>query len=149
MAKIRQRYRLYRAEGAAAKHYRWFASVEAARFWLKRTIARTWYRKNSPIRHVELEYPTFGTMAGGVTDGDKLTIYVPADGLYVQLLLHELAHPIAGFSPGNSPDDHEKDHGPRFAGVLIEVYRRLFSADAAKDLIRAFEEYGVRWKPFE
>jgi len=146
---IRQRRRLYTAEDEATRPWRWFASPQAAEFWLDAAIKRKWYRKHSPIRHVKLCYPCKGNMASGVIEGNVLTINVPAPALHMALLIHELTHPIVGVTKGDKPEDHERDHGKRFAGALIEAYRHLDCAATADDLTAEFDERGVQWEEFK
>ena len=143
-----QRYKLYSAEDDATQPWRWFASPQAAEFWLDKAIQKKWYRKNSPVRHVKLVYPCNANMASSIIDGEVITISVPAQALHMGLLIHELTHPVAGVTKGGTPADHEKDHGRRFAGALIEAYRHLDCTATAKDLQAEFEKRGVKFDPF-
>jgi len=144
MAKLRQRYRLYAAEDEATKADRcWFASAEAAQMWLDRAIRRKWWRKHSDIRHVRLAYPYAGGMSGATKEGPVLTICVRPESLNTATLVHELTHGLV-WLPGN---DSERDHGKRFAGALIALYRLLEGVAIGHAVEDAFDEAGVQYEP--
>jgi hypothetical protein len=145
MAKLRQRYRLYRAETKATEPCRWFSSAEAAQLWLDKKVRTKWWRGSTDVRHVKLVYPYGGGMSGATKEGTVLTICVTPDSLSVPTLIHELAHGIV-WMPGR---DSEKDHGSRYAGSLIECYRHFDCAETADDLEAAFDEAGVKYEAME
>jgi len=141
---IKQRYKLYRAEEDATTPCRWFSSVEGAQMWLDKKVRTKWWRKVTDVRHVKLVYPYGGGMCGAAKEGVVLTVCVIPDSLCVPTLIHELAHGVV-WIPGH---DSEKDHGPRYAGALIECYRHFDCAEAAEDLEDAFDEAGVKYEAF-
>jgi len=141
---IRQRRKLYKSEDKGSQPWRWFASPEAAQMWLDQRVARKWWRQMSDIRHAVLKYPSPGGMSGAVKEGNVLTISVRPASLCTSTLIHELAHGLV-WVPGNDP---ERDHGPKYAGALIEAYRHLEGAEVASAVAKAFDESGVRYDPF-
>lgn len=142
---IKQRYKLYAAEDEATKADRcWFGGIEAASMWLDRAIRKSWWRKHSQIRHVKLLYPYAGGMSGATLEGNVLTICIRPESLNTSTLIHELAHGLAWVAG----HDSEKDHGPKFAGALIEAYRHLDCAASAEAVAEAFDEAGIRVQEF-
>jgi len=147
---LRQRYPLYEAELEATQPWRWLGGRDAADAWIKTRMRTKFWRTHCPnIRHHILTYPAPGKMSGGLDDKGVLLIGVLPESLMVPTLIHELTHPLVGVTKGTTPADHERDHGKRFAGALIEAYRHFDCAKTAEDLIKAFDRHHVRWESFE
>lgn len=138
---MKQRYRLYGAEMNATQPWRWFGSPQAAQLWIDAKVRTKFWRKNSDVRHVKLIYPYMGKMSGAHKDGKVGTIDVLPESLAVPTIIHELAH-LAAWVPGNNA---ERDHGPRYAAMLIECYRHFDCAATADKLIAEFDEKGVKY----
>lgn len=141
---LRQRYRLYEAEDEATKPWRWFASVDGAQMWVDKRLRKKWWRKHSQVRHVKIVYPFPGKMSEAHLDGIVGTLKFIPEGLYMEAIIHELAHFLT-WVPGKN---QERDHGKRFAGALVECYRHFDCASNADELLKFYDKYDIQWEEF-
>jgi len=141
---LRQRKLLYDTEDELMKPWRYFSSVEGAQMWVDKRLRKKWWRKHSDVRHIKIVYPFGGVMSEAHLDGIIGTLKIIPEGLYLEAMVHELAHFLT-WIPGKND---ERDHGKRFAGALIECYRHLDIASNGEELQKAFDKAGVQWEEY-
>ncbi len=59
------------------------------------------------------------------------------------VIVHEVAHVI----DRAEPDETAPGHGPRFAGIYLDLIRAVAGSEQACRLGAAYEAHGVRWDP--
>jgi hypothetical protein len=139
-----QRDRLYAAEDRALGYGGFYSTVEAAQMEIDSMLRTKWWKDRCGIKYVRAVYPARG-LSGAVKDDETHghIDFSPAR-MCESTLYHEMSHFIAGMTKGQTPKDHEKDHGPGFARTLLDVHRRFNSAAMSAKLEWEFEENGVK-----
>ena len=146
MPKLRQRYKIYKAEWAT---WPWYGSPtpEAAQGWYDWVARTKWCRDHSPIRHFRVVYPVFGKLSGVEIDGDTCIIDFGPFSLTWPNMVHELGHPL-DYHEGKDRDAMERDHNDVFAGIYLALVKRYISADDAILLQNEFVKRDVKWIPY-
>ena len=142
-----QRVKLYSIEDNDLGYGGFYSTVEAAQGVIDRMLATDWYQERSPVRFVRAVYPLYGMSGGRRVDRTHWKIEFYASRMCERSLFHEMVHPLVWCRKGDTPADHEWDHGPEFCGALLLLYRRFQRATEAEVLQRLFDERGVRWWP--
>jgi len=147
MAKVAQRHKVYGSEDAVWPEYGSPTPEAAQGFydWISRT---KWWRTHSDVRHMRVRYPVFGSLSGIVMDGDVAVISFGPFSLTKPCMIHELGH-VLDYHPGTSAAAMERDHDPKFAGILLALVRRYMSAGEADRLEKEFTSRSVKWLPYD
>jgi len=138
----RQRQKIYSIE--ADFPVGGYTTIEGMQLWLDWVTRTKWWHDHTTNRHVRAKYSTAMSGANKVDD-------LNADiGFFVFSLCqltacHELAH-VIGWLPGK---DHERDHGPKFAGIYLALVKRYIGVRTAASLEKVFVEKGVKFTPYE
>jgi putative metallohydrolase (TIGR04338 family) len=146
-----QRERLYRAEDAALGGFgprfrRWTEVVE----WVDRVTTDPKWIDGFPEAPIEVHVERRSRSArSSVADPSSATIHLRDGSWDGPTVVHELAH-LAAEDAG--VDQHTEPgttaaHGPRFAGVELELVRRFLGFHAYGALRNEFDRLGVRWEP--
>jgi hypothetical protein len=141
------RWAIYDAENDVWPEYG-SPTPEAAQGWYDWIARTSWWRDHSDVRHMRVKYPVFGTLSGIVMDGEVAVVSFGPFSLTKPCLTHELGH-VIDYHPGTSAAAMERDHDPKFAGILLALVRRYLSACEADRLAERFKARGVRWLPYE
>lgn len=143
-----QRERLYDAEDAIGFEG-FYTTVEAAQMVVDKILRTKWWRQRSRVRFVRVVYPAEGMSGAFPEDDTHWKIEFSPARLCEISLMHEMTHVLVGVTKGNSPAHHERDHGPKYAGALLAVWRRFLSARLAKALQDEFDERKVKYAEFQ
>ena len=145
--RVRQRYKLYSAEFSV---WPWEGSCtpDAAQGWYDWVVKTKWWRDHSEVHHFKVRYPVFGKLSGIVLEGDIAIVEFGPFSLVRPRMVHELGH-VLDYHPGTSIEDMERDHDPKFAGILLALVRRYIDADDALRLEKQFEADGGKWIAYD
>ena len=125
--------RIYKAEDMADHRY-WgrLRSATAAQRLVDEIVSSRWWKNRSRIREVTLVYYEKG-LGNALAFGRWIHLY-GEDALTTGVLLHEMAHHLAGLHHG---------HDAVFARAYLELVRKWKSPRHAKRLQREFDAHRV------
>jgi hypothetical protein len=144
---VKQRKKLYDCEDAVWPEYG-TPTPEAAQGWYDWVARTKWWRDHSSVKHIRIKYPVFGKFSGIVLEDNVAVVEFGPFSLVKECLLHELGH-VLDYHEGTGEAAMERDHNPKFAGILLALVRRYMSAGEADELQKEFEARKVRWDPYE
>ena len=125
-----QKSRLYAAERDA---FDWGQTIknEDLQVWLERNVlSRAWFRRRFGNRYIHVDL-----MRGGGRGGFG-QILLGREARNEWVMLHELAHNLAGTRAG---------HGPEFAGIYLRLVHHVMGREVAACLRDSYKKHRVRY----
>ena len=141
------RFRIYDAEADSDITDLW-TTPEGMQEWMDWVTRTKFWRENSSVRHIKVQFPVVGAMSGAYkfTDEGERRVAEISFGPFSLCLLtavHELTHLTKNlYREGVS---NEQDHGPAFATMELRVVKRYISAKEARLLEMSFVKHGVKF----
>lgn len=132
-----QQFALYGAEGALSDHRDnvQYATKEQARAFVDRVLASPEWKALGGRREIQIVWTKH--CSGIATSHGPGKICLPGWAYNRKTILHELAHCVTW---------KDEDHGARFAGTALLLYRKFIGARFADAMEASYTQHGVNFK---